>query len=442
MAKPLFSLTATNKLSLDTDDGRQNGYTSIVRDNSGRLVAFYEKEWKSGRLSQSMVFATSGLEIQVDAGNGEINGVTVSWFLTSLTVPVSSYSLIYVSTAGVVLQTTDITSTLVQDIVVLAFIGSGVSAVVNVDVVERTGVYLFSKRQVLSGSEWVWDDYEYRLNVGRDPTASYDSVNNKMYVTFSKDGSTYVRVIDLADSLTWEYLSHVRIVGNVVYPDTDPQGTIIARAGASTGPHTQNTLFPLSSIGIGYRLSGVTVTPCVHVPFLNSAFNTYVSDGTIFCEVFEKPAGSYVLVDSFSIGKAETFTWRTWIGSFNTTLYFGVRLKHSLYVEVEFRTDPAFYVPLFIPALREFVTLSGSLYDAQLRTEIFTIRESGSSSVVSKTSEFDQLFKAQDDSLTARDAASSSVVSKTAEFDQLFSFYNESPTVAKVSASNSVVTQT
>lgn len=366
MIKPLFSVFETNTLSVDTDEGRGNDYPSVVRDSSGRLICFYEKAWKSGRLSQSIVTGTGGLGVQVQAGDGEINGVSVVWSLANLTVADNAYTLIYVDSSGTVSQSVDHTSTLIKSVIVLAYIGSGSSSIVNIENVERTGTYIFSKRQVDVGGEWQWDDYEYRLNTGRQPTASYDAANDRVYLTFSRDGLSFVRVLDLTNILTWEYLPHYSITGGVIYPEPYQQNTSISKLGSGLASISFGELFPIAAYGVGYKVDS-GVDQYVHEPYLNSSFNQYVTDGTIFCEIFEKVGSSYNLVDSFPIRKALTSTWRQFLGGYNKSFYLGVRLKHRLYVEEEFRTDPANYDTIYpYRYLTSYEDVYGPLYSSNV----------------------------------------------------------------------------
>jgi hypothetical protein len=444
MTKPLYTSTGSSKQTVDVQTSRLNSYPSIIKDSSGRLIIFYEKDWKSGRLSQDLVSVTTGLQISVPAGNGEIDGTPVSWSLATLTVLASSYSLIYVDIDGVVRQTTDIVNSIVASSIILAYVGSGVTEVVYVDNIEKTGTYIFTKRQVLSGSNWVWDDYEYRLNVGKNPTASYDSMLNRVYLSFSKDSCSYVRVFDLTNPLTWEYLAHFNDVGGTIYPSNDPQGTLVAKLGASLSTISFAALFPIASIGVGYRVGPLEVEQYVHVPYLNSSFNNYVTDGTIYCEIFEKVGESYILVDSFQIGKVSyVHTWRLFTDGYNKTFYLGVRLKHTLYVEEEFRTDPSNYDTIYPYQYLTSAELLDTAWQARCDDVIYNLKLGSSNSVTTKTAEYDQLYKFQDDGpLVLQLAGSNSVLTKTAEYDQLFSFYDEATTTLKLGAGNSVITKT
>ena len=586
MAYPIFTLQTTTELSTDTDSGRANDYPSIIRDSSGRLMVFYEKQWKSGRLTNGFVTAVSGFDIQVAAGTGEINSISVTWLLTNLTVPPSSYSLIYVTNAGVVSQTTDITETLVKDSIVLAFVGSGGSAVAAIEMVETNGTYVFHKKQVWNGSAWVWDDYEYRLNVGINPTAFYDSANNKAYLSFSREGSSFSRVLDFVNPLTFEYLPHYRLTADILYPEPQISKTSISRrSGGNSQQVITNVLFPLSAIGAGFSIGTFGIDRVIRVPYLSSQFNSYVIEGSTYCEVFEKIAGSYVLVDSFPIKKIDLFDWAQFTDTPDKTYYLGIRLKHTLYSEDEFATDPsqyytmrvyanqtsfesvyglvygpnvalgktsaqsseypgypasnafdgnintfshsgvtapgewlkvdlgasfniarvlvgkrrgyvdrptsfkiqsaddyaftvnvvdrysvsgdyqqdavidftvpfaARYVRLIITAaewiniaefeVRELVGTGVIQHNARCDEVLYPSRRSGGQSNQSKTAEYDQVFKFQDDGpLLSRSSGSQSTQAKTAEFDQLFTFQDDGPFESRVSGSSSILTQT
>lgn len=351
MAKPLFTLKSNTQLTRDTDSGRPNSYTSIVRDGFGGLIAFYEKQWTSGRLSDGLVSALSGLNVRVSAGNGSINTTPVTWIQTDLLLPANSYSVIYVNTSGDVLQATSISSTVLKDSIVLAFIGTGAVAVVSLENVEKNGYYIFSKRQTWSGSAWVWDDYESRINTGRDPSATYNAVDDKVYLAFSRDGSSFARVLDLTDPLTWEFLPNYRLTGGIIYPEPYPSKTSFSRrSGGNSKQVITNVLFPLSAIGAGFQIGISGVERVVRVPYSSSQFNSYVIDGTTYCEIFEKVGESYNLVDSFPISKIDMFEWAQFTETADKTYYLGIRLKHTMYSEAEFRTDPAQYYALRVYA--------------------------------------------------------------------------------------------
>jgi len=82
-------------------------------------------------------------------------------------------------------------------------------------------------------------------------------------------------------------------------------------------------------------------------------------------------------------------------------------------------------------------------YNARCDEVLYPSRRSGGQSNQSKTAEYDQVFKFQNDGpLLSRSSGSQSTQAKTAEFDQLFTFQDESPNVSRVSGSSSILTQT
>jgi len=236
---PLFADDLPFKQTGDTDSSRLNDYPSIIRDNSGRLLLFYEKEFASGLLTGGVVtFVDPSLDCHIDAGTGEINDIPVTWSADDLTLGSNTFTLVYVDNAGNVNHTADFTITFMKDVIALAFVNVGLSTIVRINPIEKTGFYIFNRRQVASGPDYVWDDYESRLNPGRKPEAFFDSTANKAYCTFIKDGSTFIRMFDTTSSLTWEDVNNVQEVSSILYPVPPPEKELLLQVGATEGVYT------------------------------------------------------------------------------------------------------------------------------------------------------------------------------------------------------------
>lgn len=431
---PLFTSSTPEELTFDTDDNRLNDYPSVIRDKNGRIIIFYEKSLKSGRLSDGEVtFTSPSLSCHIDLGNGEINGSPISWLAADLALTPNSYTLIYVDNIGTVSHTTSFSMTLTKNSILLALVNVGGSTIVRINSIEKNGKYIFYRKQVLSGSNYIWDDFEYRLNVGEKPAARYDSVNDKIYISYQRDDSTYVRLFNINDPLTWEDLIHFEETGGILYIKPAPVSDSIISGGTSQGQH-QLTLPDLFALGrnmaFGFRLEGALYVPYVHLPYVTSSYlNDIVGDVTL--EIFTKSGDTYNLETSFvgiPLGADQYVGLNVkWLHSVGLK-YLGIRLRHNLF-STEFTTESRNYLSRRIQAERDYTELtSPTTYETTIYHEVTdSITGAVSAGKYTKTFEAEQLYDFETESeQEIIGAVSTGKYTKTFEAEQLYNFETES----------------
>lgn len=216
----------TTKLTFDTDDGRYNPESSFIKLPTGQKVIFYKKYLTSGRTSDSRVTFSVPFDISVEAGSGELNGNNVSWGATNLTAISNKFNYVYVDMSGTVNITDDFPMTLSKVSIILAFINVGLDTIVYVEEIEKDGRYIYARRQVLDDNVWVWDDYEFVLCTGEKPNCFYDADSDKIYLTYQKNSAVFIRLFDVEQESTWNYLRNVNIItGDIITLSNDPTVT-------------------------------------------------------------------------------------------------------------------------------------------------------------------------------------------------------------------------
>ena len=290
------------KLTFDTDEERVNRYPSVVNVD-GRRIIFYEKFFTSGRISGGRVTATlPTFTVNVALGGGILNSTPVVWGATSVTATAEKFEIVYVTLAGVVGITDDFSMVLLKDRIILAYIQSGLSSIVRVIEVEKDGKYIYNRRQVLSGSDWVWDDNEYPLCTGEIPVALYNS--GKIYLTYKKDSIAYIRIFNPSDELTWSFLRPIEIdTGNQITLNNDPSSSGIHSFGCGRDCFAQVVNIQL------FNLSGIAMTfirsysnPYAFKPVISSSYMDYlIGDFTI--EFYTKSGSVYTLENSYVMTK-------------------------------------------------------------------------------------------------------------------------------------------
>jgi len=424
---PLYNEGIPDKQTDDSDSGRLNDFPVMVRDSNGRFIAFYEKKFRSGRLSDSEVsFVSPSLDCHVEAGNGMINSVPVIWTSTNLTLVPNTYTLIYVDQLGTVGHTADFPISFVQNIIVLAFVNVGGTSIVRLLGFEKDGYYIFHRKQVLLGSIYVWDDYEYRLNVGTKPTASYDTVSNIVYLAFQKDGASFIRAFDLTNPLTWEDLGNVIEISSVLYPVPQPLNELIMKASCDKG--VQDITLPLlyelaRNMAVG--LDKDTLVPYVHLPYVTSSYLSAMIPPPLL-EVYTKSGSIYTLEVSISIDSVEKYNGLNLLWSYTRgEKYLGLRISHNLYIG-DFVTGSADYLTMRIPDYLDFTEL---IDPTNKRTdifgEIFPMKSAHSVGNWNKDAEFAQTFEFPDDTINIKPAYSVGDWNKDAEFTQTFEFSDD-----------------
>jgi hypothetical protein len=448
---PLFQVGTEIKQTLDTDDARPNRSPVIVRDKNGRLILVYSKRLKSGRLSDSSITFTVGtFNIDVEAGNGEVNGSPVVWGAATVVASPNTYSMVYVDSSGTVGVTSDFPMSLYQNVVILAFANCGNTSVVEMEVVEKDGYYIFLKRQDLVGGSYVWTDYESRLNSGTIPSSIYDPTTDRLWITYERDGSSYTRLLDLTDPLTFEFIRHYTETTGTLYPDGEFTREAIASVEGEKSALTDTTpeLFPFSQPSLSFRMVGGVMTPYVSIPILSGSYLSYIQ-GMPYVHFYTKSGSVYTIEHTEAADIDDPWMpyprpWFIWTGSMGIK-YSGFQIRHNLYVG-EYFTEEENYKVFEVRGTQEKLTTVGDTQNVDAIEITFDnpIAEAGRSQVT-KTSEIFQSYYIREDS-TAKETfteAEYSTVTKTVEFDQLFSKKEDSATkTSYTDGSISTVTKT
>jgi hypothetical protein len=174
----------------------------------------------------------------------------------SLIASANSFILVYVDVFGVVGLTSDFTMTFIKDVIVLAYVNTGNSEIVYVEEVEKVSKNIYCRKQVTySYGQWSWDDYELILNTGEQPRAFYNNDNNKIYMSYKKDGITFVRIFDLSSQISFSYLPNKYIISDIIYFNNDPQSSLYfsGSTGAKSESNVNNVdLFPLGPSALSF----------------------------------------------------------------------------------------------------------------------------------------------------------------------------------------------
>lgn len=232
-------LNSTKQLTKDNSNNRDNYQPNIVRLDNGRMFMVYAKKLNTGK-NAIIRMTYSGLTLTVPAGTGLLNEVSTTWIQTNLTIPASSYCLIYVDSTNTVkyLQARDNTIggmdiESLNNKIILGYVNSGSTIITYVENTELKSNYLYCQKQELVNGIYEWVGIEYRLNSGERPYTRYDSVTKKIHITYLRDGSTWHRIVDPNDSLTLEYVPNVRLVTNQLTPDSNFERTSSVSCGSS-----------------------------------------------------------------------------------------------------------------------------------------------------------------------------------------------------------------
>lgn len=338
----IFNKKSVTQLTYDTDGNRNNSYVSIVSDKNGRFIAFYQKDLNSGRISDSRTtFVDSTFTIDVEAGNGTINGNSVNWSVAQLTAPADTFALVYVDSSGTVKceEFPDMSTT--KNAILLAFVNVGASEITRLEEIEKSGKYIYVRYQKFIGTQYVWDDKEYIVNVGEQPRALYIEATDKIIMSYVKNDIGYVRAFSLDNELTWEYLSSYRIENDVIRFNDDAESS--ARFFSSvTGSITEivndtSEIYTFAYYMIGYAISiddaGV-IHHHLHLPYMEALTYTSLSITDIYLEVYYKNGNSYVLEDEFYIPDSKNNflgsleNWVTWTGTFGKK-YLKIKFTHA-----------------------------------------------------------------------------------------------------------------
>lgn len=380
------------KLTYDTDDGRRNSSPNVVVLPSGQQIAFYSKFLTTGKESFSRItFTSPSFLVNVEAGNGILNGIDVSWGAVVLTASPNIREIVYVDSVGHVGIGSNLSMTFLADKIILAYVSSGASSITRIIEYEHTGNYIYVRKQFLLGSDWIWGDYEEILNTGSEPSCFYNSVQNRIYLNYKKDSASYVRVFNPADELTWEFLPNISIsdISNTITLNRDPENTF-STTGSSSGYITyaklRSTLFYIGVAGFAYDINNLYV----FLPYLTGDFNSYII-GAVTYDFFYKVGDTYTLECSYTIDPYNTIDFnkrcRVWTGTPGVK-YVGIRVYTKLFLS-EYATDPEDYssFEIFTPPIK--VALEDNNYNANAKSEICNSSiSSGFISSYAKISEF------------------------------------------------------
>jgi hypothetical protein len=427
----------TQKLTLDTDSGRLNNNTVIVIDNYGRRVVFYEKFLTSGLTdfspTDSFISWSSPFTINVPAGSGSINGISVSWSATTVFSTPNAYQLLYVSNSGTVSIINTWDMVLFKDAIVLAMVYSGSSEITFLERWEKTGKYIFVKMQTAPG---IWDNKEYVLNVGEQPKA-FINPSGKIYLSYIKDSSAFVRIIDFSDPLTLSYLPHTLVTSNMTQINMNPYpqsslGTSLSvgHEGVVAAPQGVD-LYPFAYYGVGYRKVLGVYQPFMYLPYLTGSYLAYVNF-PYYVEFFSYVGGSYILIASIPIYDLLTDLsslnrWFQWTYG-NGTFYVGVRINNKL-INTPYTTLPANYgtFKIFDPFELQTFPDATHISDEIIERPTNVGLGLGHEGIIEKTAEFELTKDYETDN---KDISLSSgyegIVEKTSEFESIKDYETDS----------------
>lgn len=429
-----MEVTNTQKLTFDTDDNRINSSPCLIVLPTGQQIIFYSKFLTTGKTSFSRVtFTPPSFNISVEAGTGELNGAPITWSAGSLVASPNSNQVVYVTAAGVIGIGTNLSMTFLKDVILLAYVSSGNSSITRIQEVEQSGNYIYVRKQILSGSNWVWNDYEELLNTGSDPMCFYNSTTGYIYLNYTKDSATYVREFNPVDELTWENLPSITITSGTITLNKDPENTIVV-AGCSSGYKSEVVVesneYPIGAPGFSF----VDSQPYVFLPYIGGDYLQYIK-GEVIYDFYNKVNSSYILEASYTLsiynmtGYENRF--RLWVGTPGVK-YVGVRLYTDLFTN-QFITPYSYYVSFEIysyPSITTLVDSDHSEIDAR-DNMLFGAVSSGYKTLTETTFEFVESRDTETDSVgVALSSGYASQVATTFEYEEVSSIEFDSGDVS------------
>lgn len=424
------------QLTLDTDDNRINSSPNVIVLPSGQQFAFYSKFLYTGKLSYSRItFTSPSFTVNVEAGNGNINGVAVSWGAGTVTATPNTTQVVYVTNTGVLGIGTNLSMTFLKDVVLLAYLSSGNTSITRINELEHTGNYIYVRKQTLIGSTWIWEDYENLLNTGTDPSCFYNSVTGFIYLYYTKDSATYIRIFDPSDELTWETLSNINITSQTITLNRDPENSI-AVVGANSGYKAIATIanneYPLSLSGFTF----VNGQIYVFLPVLSGDYLAYLRSDITY-EFFTYSGGTYTLEALYTLDMKKKTSllfserYRLWEGTLGVK-YVGVRLSTGIFGN-EFVTSPTYYSSFEIyPYPDKTILTDPEHYTTDTRDKmLFGVVSSGYKSLVVKTAEYQETKDFESDNGdTTISSGYKSLVLKTAGYQETKDYEFDSGDIA------------
>jgi len=412
-------------LTKDTDSRRVNRNPQIIETIEGRKIAFYDKELYTGKISNSRVtFTAPTLDCLVTSGIGELNGISATWVQTPLTLNANTFSLIYCDLSGSVSATDDFPMEFMKDVIPLAAANVGASEIVYIEEFEKIGRYVYFQKQELVNSKWVWNDYEYRLNSGHTPKVRISENSNLLYVNYIRDGDTNLRIIDVTDELSFEYLRSYTIqTGEVITLDRDLNRKL--QASVNSG-RVQNIL---TDVELGYLFTTPSLAytgdefgdyTLVFRPGIFNANGWLYIDG--FMNIYILSGDEFVIEKQYPLDEVLTYRfvtdWEEWTYT-SGTKYVGLEITQGYYNRTYY-TNSADYIVLDFPEVFDYFTLTDDTWTGLIRQPITSASVGSGNSTINKTAEFGQLFNAPAETLDGSVAPGNGEIQQVAEFEQLF----------------------
>jgi hypothetical protein len=415
-------LPSTNqKITFDTDDRRPDSHPSAIALSTGQQMIFYTKYLTTGKDSFSRItFTAPSFTVNIEAGSGVINGTSVTWGAGTLTATPNSYQVVYSNSTGSLHITSILTMAEAAAVIILACIQTGNSSITRIEEVEHTGYYIYIRKQTLSGSNWVWDDYETRLNTGEEPKAYYDADVNKVYLSYKKDSVSYVRMFDPTNELTWDYLPSINISANNITLNTDPENSVVMTL--SAGYTSYNLLtsneYPMNTPDFCF----IDNQPYIFLPDITGV-NLIYAYGEVTYELLTYSSGVYTVEATYTIPhiNAYNLAYRVvpWIGTVG--LKYMRCTVHTRLFTIPYVTDTVNYQQIYIFSFPALITLADDTYNITAKdNSLVSALASGYQVSLLKTAEYEETKTAQsDNSLTnALSSGYQVLLLKTVEYEE------------------------
>ena len=399
-----YSPSEVQKLTFDTDNGRINSSPSTVVLPTGQQIVFYSKFLTTGKESfSSITFVSPSFQVDVEAGSGTINGTPVTWVATNpgdITATSNMFEIVYVTVTGDLEIGSNLSMDFLQDKILLAYVSSGGSSITRIYELEKTGNYIYVRRQYWTGTEWEWNDYENLLNTGSEPFCFYNADTGYIYLSYKKDGISYTRLFNPLDELTWEYLPNIQITSGSITLKKDPENSIVV-VGTASGYKSIvsviNNLYPLSAADFTF----VEDQPYVYLPKIGGDYLSYLR-GDITYEFFRLIGSTYILEASYTLSKnaSMSFTeiYKLWTGT-SGVKYVGIRVNTSLFID-DYVTSPIYYSSFDLYFYPSKIELNDDRYNTSFKdNEFFGIVSSGYVSSVVTTREYTEIRNSQFDTM-------------------------------------------
>lgn len=361
------------KLTFETDDLRiANKVTSIV-DTNGRRIAFYEKEFTSGRTSGGIVVQGSGLlAVDIEVGSGALNGSTPSWTqgnelpVIPNTIQLACYNLDN-SQLEVI---TDFSMDNLNNVIYLAWIFAGSTTIVRILNIEPYGKYIYARRQIdTGGGNYEYQGTEQLMNAGEAPSAIYDKSTDRIYMTYRKNSVVYQRIIEVGnESGAWDYLIDFLDTGGVIVFTDSFKNQTFASSGSVSGYSVKFTNVMNQRVPHGNDTNNFSIAFPVHF--------MHASQGIIpeFYEIYTKPGGVFSLQESISYGVTISHDMTAYEGLY---VYIGLRGKmFNSNLPYDFVIEPSERIRIFVKSGDITIEISSTYIQS-------TYRQFGSSSISS-----------------------------------------------------------